>query len=133
MRCVTRSSDDVSSPTTTRPSSRLGAASAHDARQTISENPAPRRESAAESQRLPNWTSRPSTHARSNGSAAPGDLAIPAYDTLSCVPGREASGRPLDARSCSRSESHERSNRHRATILNRVEQLLSGEPSLESP
>ena len=27
---------------------------------------------------------------------------------------------------------HERSNRHRATILNRVEQLLSSDPSLDA-
>ena len=69
------------------------------------------------------------THAESNGSAAQGDLAIPAYDTLSA----SQVVKRLDG--LSRDElvevgEHERQNRHRATILAKVEQLLSGEPSV---
>jgi hypothetical protein len=69
---------------------------------------------------------------RDNGQVARGDLAIPAYDTLS------ASQVVKLLAGLSREElievrTHELSNRHRATILNRVEQLLSGEPSLETP
>jgi hypothetical protein len=64
-----------------------------------------------------------------NGYAALGDLAIPAYDTLS------ASQVVKRLAGLSREEllevgDHERQNRHRATILTKVEQLLSGEPSL---
>jgi len=67
--------------------------------------------------------------AESNGSAALGDLAIPAYDTLSA----SQVVKRLDG--LSRDEllevgEHERQNRHRATILAKVEQLLSGEPSV---
>jgi hypothetical protein len=66
-----------------------------------------------------------------NGFAALGDLAIPAYDTLSA----SQVVKRLDG--LSREElrevgEHERLNRHRATILTKVEQLLSGEPSPEA-
>jgi hypothetical protein len=69
--------------------------------------------------------------ADTNGSAALGDLAIPAYDTLSA----SQVVKRLDG--LSREElrevgEHERQNRHRATILTKVEQLLSGEPSPEA-
>ena len=67
-----------------------------------------------------------------NGQAAPGDLAIPAYDTLSASQVVKLLA-GLSDEELLEVQSHERSNRHRATILNRVEQLLSGEPSLESP
>lgn len=68
-------------------------------------------------------------HQEVNGYAALGDLAIPAYDTLS------ASQVVKRLAGLSREEllevgDHERQNRHRATILTKVEQLLSGEPSL---
>jgi hypothetical protein len=55
------------------------------------------------------------------------DLAIPAYDTLSAsqVVKRLAG---LSREELLEVENHERSNRHRATILNRVEQLLAGSP-----
>jgi hypothetical protein len=58
-----------------------------------------------------------------------GDLAIPAYDTLS------ASQVVKRLAGLSRDEllevgDHERQNRHRATILAKVEQLLSGDPSV---
>jgi hypothetical protein len=67
----------------------------------------------------------------SNGSAEGPDLAIPAYDTLS------ASQVVKRLNGLSHDEllevaHHERSNRHRATILNRVEQLLS-EPVRGNP
>jgi hypothetical protein len=60
----------------------------------------------------------------SDAAAAGVDLAIPAYDTLS------ASQVVKRLNGLSHDEllevgQHERSNRHRATILNRVEQLLS--------
>jgi hypothetical protein len=63
-----------------------------------------------------------------NGFGALGDLAIPAYDTLS------ASQVVKRLAGLSREEllevgDHERQNRHRATILSKVEQLLSGDPS----
>jgi hypothetical protein len=53
------------------------------------------------------------------------ELAIPAYDTLSAsqVVKRLAG---LSTEELEQVAAHERSNRHRATILNRVEQLLSG-------
>jgi hypothetical protein len=68
-------------------------------------------------------------HQEVNGYAALADLAIPAYDTLS------ASQVVKRLAGLSREEllevgDHERQNRHRATILTKVEQLLSGEPSL---
>jgi hypothetical protein len=64
-----------------------------------------------------------------NGFGALGDLAIPAYDTLS------ASQVVKRLAGLSREEllevgDHERQNRHRATILAKVEQLLSGDPSV---
>jgi hypothetical protein len=64
-----------------------------------------------------------------NGFVALGDLAIPAYDTLS------ASQVVKRLAGLSRDEllevgDHERQNRHRATILAKVEQLLSGDPSV---
>jgi len=67
-------------------------------------------------------------NAESNGIATIGDLAIPAYDTLSA----SQVVKRLDG--LSREElrevgEHERQNRHRATILTKVEQLLSGEPA----
>lgn len=70
-------------------------------------------------------------HAELNGFAALGDLAIPAYDTLSA----SQVVKRLDG--LSREEllevgDHERQNRHRQTILTKVDQLLSGEPSPES-
>jgi hypothetical protein len=63
-----------------------------------------------------------------NGFAALGDLAIPAYDSLSA----SQVVKRLDG--LSRAEllevgDHERQNRHRATILAKVEQLLLGETS----
>ena len=66
----------------------------------------------------------------SNGQAAAGDLAIPAYDTLSASQVVKLLA-GLSSDELLEVQTHERSNRHRATILNRVEQLLSGEPSLE--
>jgi hypothetical protein len=68
-------------------------------------------------------------HAEVNGFGALGDLAIPAYDTLS------ASQVVKRLAGLSREEllevgDHERQNRHRATILAKVEQLLSGDPSV---
>jgi hypothetical protein len=57
-----------------------------------------------------------------NGWVHPSDLAIPAYDTLSA----SQVVKRLDG--LSRGE-HERTNRRRATILNKVDQLLSGESS----
>jgi hypothetical protein len=68
-------------------------------------------------------------HTEINGFAALGDLAIPAYDTLSA----SQVVKRLDG--LSREElievgEHERQNRHRATILAKVEQLLDGEPSV---
>jgi hypothetical protein len=71
------------------------------------------------------------SNAELNGFAALGDLAIPAYDTLSA----SQVVKRLDG--LSREElrevgEHERQNRHRATILTKVEQLLSGEPSPEA-
>jgi hypothetical protein len=76
--------------------------------------------------------------AYANGSAsyareiADPDLAIPAYDTLSAsqVVKRLAG---LSRDELLEVEEHERSNRHRATILNRVEQLLSGEDPDPAP
>jgi hypothetical protein len=73
--------------------------------------------------------SDPEEHPELNGFAALGDLAIPAYDTLSA----SQVVKRLDG--LSRDEllevgDHERQNRHRATILAKVEQLLSGEPSV---
>jgi hypothetical protein len=64
-----------------------------------------------------------------NGFVALGDLAIPAYDTLSASQVVKRLG------GLSRDEllevgDHERQNRHRATILAKVEQLLSGDPSV---
>lgn len=72
------------------------------------------------------------TSRSSNGQARVGDLAIPAYDTLSASQVVKLLA-GLSHDELIEVESHERSNRHRATILNRVEQLLSGEPSLEAP
>jgi hypothetical protein len=73
----------------------------------------------------------PESGPASNGSAEGPDLAIPAYDTLS------ASQVVKRLNGLSHDElvevaHHERSNRHRATILNRVEQLLS-EPVRGNP
>jgi hypothetical protein len=70
--------------------------------------------------------------ASTNGSSAPEHLAIPGYDTLSAsqVVKRLAG---LSKDELTEVGQHERSNRHRATILNRVEQLLSGEPSHDGP
>ena len=61
--------------------------------------------------------------------AGAGDLAIPAYDTLSAsqVVKRLAG---LSHEELFEVGEHERKNRHRATILTRVEQLLSGDPAL---
>jgi len=58
------------------------------------------------------------------------DLAIPGYDTLSAsqVVKRLAG---LSHDELLEVGQHERTNRHRATILNRVEQLLSGETASE--
>ncbi|MGO9343101.1 MAG: hypothetical protein ACLP6E_11385 [Acidimicrobiales bacterium] len=67
-----------------------------------------------------------------NGLAARGDLAIPAYDTLSASQVVKLLA-GLSDEELIEVRAHELSNRHRATILNRVEQLLSGEPSLETP
>lgn len=66
-----------------------------------------------------------------NGFADSVDLAIPAYDTLSAsqVVKRLAG---LSHDELVEVGDHERSHRHRATILNRVEQLLSGEPEPET-
>ncbi len=69
---------------------------------------------------------------RDNGQAASGDLAIPAYDTLSASQVVKLLA-GLSSEELIEVRTHELSNRHRATILNRVEQLLSGEPSLETP
>jgi hypothetical protein len=74
---------------------------------------------------------QPESGPSSNGSAEGPDLAIPAYDTLS------ASQVVKRLNGLSHDEllevaHHERSNRHRATILNRVEQLLS-EPVRGNP
>jgi hypothetical protein len=68
----------------------------------------------------------------SNGRSDAHDLAIPAYDTLS------ASQVVKRLAGLSRDEllevaDHERANRHRATILNRAEQLLSDEPAVGAP
>jgi len=54
-----------------------------------------------------------------------GELAIPAYDTLSAsqVVKRLAG---LSVEELEEVAAYERANRHRATVLNRVEQLLSG-------
>jgi hypothetical protein len=68
----------------------------------------------------------------SNGEAAAGDLAIPAYDTLSASQVVKLLA-GLSKEELLEVQAHERSKRHRATILNRVEQLLSDEPSLERP
>ena len=73
----------------------------------------------------------PEEHTELNGFAALGDLAIPAYDTLSA----SQVVKRLDG--LSREEllevgDHERQNRHRATILTKVEQLLSGRPTPDS-
>jgi hypothetical protein len=67
-----------------------------------------------------------------NGQSDAYDLAIPAYDTLS------ASQVVKRLTGLSRDEllevaDHERANRHRATILNRAEQLLSDEPAVGAP
>jgi hypothetical protein len=73
-----------------------------------------------------------SSHVPSNNGKADSEhLAIPAYDTLSAsqVVKRLAG---LSQDELIEVAQHERSNRHRATILNRVEQLLSGEPSYDS-
>ena len=72
------------------------------------------------------------TSSSSNGQAARGDLAIPAYDTLSASQVVKLLA-GLSTDELLEVQAHERSNRHRATILNRVEQLLTGEPSLEGP
>ncbi len=69
---------------------------------------------------------------RDNGQVARGDLAIPAYDTLSASQVVKLLA-GLSSEELIEVRTHELSNRHRATILNRVEQLLSGEPSLETP
>jgi hypothetical protein len=67
-----------------------------------------------------------------NGQAHVGDLAIPAYDTLSASQVVKLLA-GLSEDELIEVRAHERSNRHRATILNRVEQLLSGDPSLDVP
>ncbi len=60
----------------------------------------------------------------SNSSTAGVDLAIPAYDTLSASQVvKRLNGLSHDE--LQEVRQHERTNRHRATILNRVEQLLS--------
>jgi hypothetical protein len=66
-----------------------------------------------------------------NGQAAVGDLAIPAYDTLSASQVVKLLA-GLSEDELIEVRAHERSNRHRATILNRVEQLLSSDPSLDA-
>ncbi len=91
--------------------------------------PAHRRETSIESSPI-------EVHADSspsgNGQAAPGSLAIPAYDSLSASQVVKLLA-GLSSEELVEVQTHERSNRHRATILNRVEQLLSGEPSHEVP
>jgi hypothetical protein len=63
-------------------------------------------------------------HGNGNGAAAP-ELAIPGYDSLSAsqVVQRLAG---LSHDELIEVRTHEQSNRHRRTILNRVEQLLGG-------
>ena len=63
--------------------------------------------------------------ASGNGAASPGALAIPGYDSLSASQVVQR----LDGLSAAELEevgTHEAANRHRRTILNRVEQLLAG-------
>jgi hypothetical protein len=67
-----------------------------------------------------------------NGQARVGDLAIPAYDTLSASQVVKLLA-GLSEDELIEVRAHERSHRHRATILNRVEQLLSHDPSLDAP
>lgn len=87
----------------------------------------PRPENTAEDFRTaqdPVGSGEPDSRVASNGSAAGPDLAIPAYDTLSASQVvKRLSGLSHDE--LIEVAQHERSNRHRATILNRVEQLLT--------
>jgi hypothetical protein len=81
----------------------------------------------------PSETSRldgPASSGSANGQVAAGDLAIPAYDSLSASQVVKLLA-GLSKEELVEVQIHERSNRHRATILNRIEQLLSGDPSLE--
>lgn len=72
------------------------------------------------------WTVSPA--ATSNGSGSDSDLAIPGYDSLSASQVVQR----LDGLARHELEEvrrHEQSNRHRRTILSRVDQLLSGATS----
>ena len=83
----------------------------------------PEPEHAADVPRAPAFEPAPA-FVSSNGKADSDHLGIPAYDTLSAsqVVKRLAG---LSQNELLDVADHERANRHRATILNRVEQLLS--------
>ncbi len=88
--------------------------------------PARQRESSSSSS---SWTPDGSSAAANGSSGA--DLSIPGYDSLSASQVVQR----LDGLSRTELEDvkhHELSHRHRRTILNRVDQLLSGDRSSES-
>jgi len=85
------------------------------------------RTGADEHSPAPTWDSNTSS-TKANGSEPASDLAIPGYDSLSASQVVQRLG-GLSRAELVDVKDHEQGHRHRRTILNRVDQLLSGADS----